>query len=207
MPLITHLIRIIVYMKKMLFCYRFAFSPGPEEYPCVPQLILTFIDNGQVKYPFSYTPLRCGGAGAGDHPHLHHRALARPVGPIRGAGAVSADRGTLAAEGHRRCGQGDRGDRAHQQAVLPRERAGEGRLPVRGGGEPVRGRAEVSSGPQGRDLHAYAVPHSVFIVTHEVTVSIHNVKTLGRMVDEIVQQGEGMVTLNNFAWKAVEVSL
>ena len=43
--------------------------------------------------------------------------------------------------------------------------------------------------------------------THELTVSIHNVKTLGRMIDEIVEQGEGMVTLNNFAWKAVEVLL
>ena len=46
----------------------------------------------------------------------------------------------------------------------------------------------------------------MFIVSHDVTISIRNLKGLGKMVDEIIREGEGLITLTNFAWKADDVS-
>ena len=45
----------------------------------------------------------------------------------------------------------------------------------------------------------------VFIVSHQVTVNIRNLKSLGKMIDEIIRESEGLVTLNKFAWKADQV--
>jgi hypothetical protein len=45
----------------------------------------------------------------------------------------------------------------------------------------------------------------VFILTHEVTISIKNVKGLGKLIDQIVTEGDDLVTLQEFVWKADKV--
>jgi hypothetical protein len=49
--------------------------------------------------------------------------------------------------------------------------------------------------------------NSVFILTHEVTIKIKNIKGIGKLTDEIINAGEDLVTLQEFIWKADEVVL
>ena len=47
----------------------------------------------------------------------------------------------------------------------------------------------------------------MFILNHELTLSIRNLHGLGKLADRIIAEGQGLVTLNDFAWKAAEVTL
>ena len=75
----------------------------------------------------------------------------------------------------------------------------------RGGGQLWRG-AQVPPGAQDIDIHTYPNTHSVFILNHELTLSIRNLHGLGRMADQIIAEGKGLVTLSDFIWKAEEVA-
>ena len=70
-----------------------------------------------------------------------------------------------------------------------------------GRGLQILSRAQVPHGPEGVHLHAYPSPHLVFILTHELTIRVKNLKGLGRLVDQIVEEGGDLITLKEVSWK------
>ena len=40
-----------------------------------------------------------------------------------------------------------------------------------------------------------------------MTIKVKNVKMIGKLTDQIIQQGYGLITIRDFQWKAEEVTI
>ena len=137
------------------------------------------------------------------HPHLPRTAGGRPGRHFRLAHRQAPGRRPLPPLLHRHRTVPHRHAQVHCHLGLP-EALQEGRgqeVQGNGRGLQILSRAQVPHGPEGVHFHTYPSPHLVFILMHKLTIRVKNLKGLGRLVDQIVEQGGDLITIMEVNWK------
>lgn len=66
----------------------------------------------------------------------------------------------------------------------------------------VLGLAQIPQYPQGQNLLMYLICNAAFVLSHEITMSVHNTKAVGSLIDSVIEAGGENLVINEIVWKA-----
>jgi len=48
----------------------------------------------------------------------------------------------------------------------------------------------------------YLIYNAAFVLSHELTMSVHNTKAVGSLIDSVIEAGGENLVINEIVWKA-----